>query len=261
MPQFEIAVGAPHPFGAIPQASGVNFSLYSQDATDVILLLFDRADAVEPLQIIRFDPFIHKTFHFWHVCVRGVSAGMFYAFRVDGPNDPANGQRFNSNKVLIGPYARGISKKLYKRADACTAVDNLATSMRCVVIDTANYDWEGDRPLQRPLEETIIYEMHVGGLTRSQSGGVKSPGTFAGVVEKLPYLQSLGITAVELLPVFEFDDTDTAMNPQGQITRNYWGYSTSSFFGPHSALLRRSGGSQSCKRIPRYGEGAAQCRH
>ena len=112
--------------------------------------------------------------------------------------------------------------------------DNLATSMRCAIIDTSNYDWEGDQPLQRPIHESIIYEMHVGGFTRSPTSHAPHPGTFAGVVEKIPYLKALGITAVELLPVFEFDDTSASMNPEGRIVRNYWGYSTMAFFAPHS---------------------------
>jgi len=235
MPPFEIGPGSPHPFGAVPQTEGVNFSLFSQDATDVILLLFDSATAAEPIQIIRFDPFIHKTFHFWHVFVKGFQPGMFYAFRVDGPNDPANGHRFNSNKVLIGPYARAISRKLWSRADAETPFDNLATSMRCAVIDTSQYDWEGDQPLNRPIHESIIYEMHVGGFTRSPTSGARHPGTYSGVAEKIPYLQSLGINAVELLPVFEFDDTAVSLNPEGVVVGNYWGYSTVGFFAPHSA--------------------------
>ena len=118
MQEYEIAPGSPHPFGAIVQPDGVNFALFSQDATDVVLLLFDSAGALEPMQTIRFDPFIHKTFHFWHVFVKGLQAGTYYAFRVDGPNDPATGLRYNANKILIGPYARAISKKLWNRSDA-----------------------------------------------------------------------------------------------------------------------------------------------
>jgi isoamylase len=242
MQQFEIAPGSPHPFGAIPKPDGVNFSLFSQDATDVTLLLFDSATAIQPIETIRFDPFVHKTFHFWHVFVKGLRPGMFYAFRIDGPNDAASGHRFNSNKVLIGPYARAISRKLWSRADASAPFDNLATSMRCAVIDTSQYDWEGDQPLNRPIHESIIYEMHVGGFTRSPAAGVRHPGTYAGVVEKIPHLRSLGVNAVELLPVFEFDDTGTSLNPEGVIVRNYWGYSTVSFFAPHSTYCIDPGG-------------------
>src|ERR1035438_8261410 len=123
MQEYEITPGSPHPFGAIARPDGVNFSLFSQDATEVSLLLFDSATALEPIQTIRFDPFVHKTFHFWHIFVKGLKTGVYYAFRVDGPSDPATGHRFNSNKVLIGPYARGISKKLWRRADASRPFD------------------------------------------------------------------------------------------------------------------------------------------
>jgi glycogen operon protein len=170
---------------------------------------------------------------------------MFYAFRIDGPNDPAAGHRFNPNKVLVSPYARGIDKSLWRRADAIGPHDNLATSMRCAVVDPAAYDWEGDQPLKRPMHESIIYEMHVGGLTRSPTAAVSHPGTFAAVIEKIPYLQALGITAVELLPVFDFDDSDVAINASGEKIRNYWGYSPIAFFSPHSGYcVDGRGGSQ-----------------
>jgi isoamylase len=233
MAAFKTEPGSAHPLGITTYASGVNFSLFSQAATEVALLLFDHPLDVEPAQTVRFDPFRNKTFHFWHVFVRGCGPGVSYAFRIDGPADPAAGHRFNPNKVLISPYARGIQKHLWKRADAVGPQDNLATSMRCATVDPSQYDWEGDRPLRRPIHESIIYEMHVGGFTRSPSAGVRHPGTFAGVIEKIPYLQSLGMTAVELLPVFEFDDTDISVNPAGEVIRNYWGYSPIGFFSPH----------------------------
>ena len=231
---FTIEPGSAHPLGAKTSADGVNFSLFSEAATEVVLLLFDHQSAVEPFQLVRLDPFQNKTFHFWHAFVRGCGPGTYYAFRVDGPADPRAGHRFNPNKVLIGPYAKGISKSLWKRADAVGPEDNLATSMRCAVVDSSTYDWEGDRPLNRPLHESIIYEVHVGGFTRSPSAGVRQPGTFAGMIEKIPYLQALGITAVELLPVCEFDDSDVTLSPAGEPIGNYWGYSTVGFFSPHS---------------------------
>jgi isoamylase len=231
---FAIERGAAHPLGITVYPHGVNFSLFSQTATEVVLLLFDRVDAVEPVQMVRLDPFRHKTFHFWHVFVRGCGPGTYYAFRVDGPWDPPAGHRFNPNKVLIGLYARGISRQLWSRADAVGPDDNLGTSMRCAIVDLAGYDWEGDQPLKRPMHESIIYELHVGGFTRGSGAGVTHPGTFAAVVEKIPYLQSLGVTAVELLPVCEFDDSDISRNPAGEVMRNYWGYSTVGFFSPHS---------------------------
>jgi isoamylase len=231
---FETAAGSAHPLGITTCAEGVNFSLFSEAATEVVLLLFSSAAAVQPMQTIRLDPFCNKTFHFWHVFVRGCGPGTFYAFRIDGPADPAAGHRFNPNKVLIGPYARGISRHLWKRADAIGPQDNIATSMRCAIVDPSVYDWEGDEPLNRPIHEAIIYEAHVGGFTRSPAAGVAHPGTFAGMIEKIPYLQALGVTAVELMPVFEFDDTNVALNPAGEAIGNYWGYSTIGFFSPHS---------------------------
>ena len=111
--------------------------------------------------------------------VRGCGPGIYYALRVDGPADPPAGHRFNPNKVLIAPYTRGICRDLWKRADAVGPDDNMATSMRCAIVDPADYDWEGDRPLERPVHESIIYEVHVGGFTRSPSAACgigRSPG-------------------------------------------------------------------------------------
>ena len=234
MAQFRIEPGAAHPLGITTYPNGVNISLFSEAATEVVLLLFNSPASIEPFQMVRFDPFQNKTFHFWHVFLRDCAPGTFYAFRIDGPNDPANGHRFNPNKVLISPYARVVNKQLWKRADAVGPGDNLATSMRAAVVDLSDYDWEGDRPLKRPIHESIIYEMHVGGFTRSPSAGVAHPGTFAAVVERIPYLQALGVTALELLPVFEFDDSNVSMSPAGEVLRDYWGYSPVAFFSPHS---------------------------
>jgi isoamylase len=240
--RFTTEPGSAHPFGVTTCREGVNFSLFSEGATEVVLLLFDASAPLEPIQTVRLDPFANKTFHFWHVFVRGCPTGMLYAFRIDGPDDPQNGERFNANKVLISPYARGVSKDLWKRSEAIGPHDNLAASLRGVVVDSSGYDWEGDRPLNRPIHESIIYELHVGGFTRSPSSGVTHPGTFAGLMEKIPHLQSLGVTAVELLPVFEFDDSDLSLNSAGDPIRNYWGYSTVAFFSPHSGYCMHGAG-------------------
>jgi len=227
--------GTPHPVGATPDDAGVNFSLFSANATGVELLLFDQHDAPEPFQTIALDPSVNKTFHFWHVYVRGLQSGAHYAYRVDGPSDPTAGYRFDRKKVLIDPYARGNTDSLWNRADATRPGDNVATSMRSVVIDASGYDWEGDTPLKRPIEDTIIYEMHARGFTKSPSSGVAHPGTFSGIVEKIPYLKQLGVTAVELLPVFDFDETDVLHIVDGTPLRNFWGYSTLGFFAPQCA--------------------------
>jgi isoamylase len=233
-PTYAIEPGSSHPLGATPQPDGINFSIFSGNATDIELLLFASHEAPQPFQVIRLDPYLNKTFHFWHVFVRGLPAGSHYAYRVDGPFNPAAGLRYNSNKVLIDPYARGNTNALWNRGLACGPDDNVTTSMRSVVIDTSGYDWEGDRPLNRPMADTIIYEMHARGFTRSPSAGVAHPGTFAGIVEKIPYLVDLGVTAIELLPVFDFDETDVLRVENGQPLTNFWGYSTMGFFAPQS---------------------------
>jgi len=230
-----VGKGSSHPLGATPNKDGVNFSIFSGNATAVDLLLFQNHDDAEPFRVIELDPYINKTFHFWHVFVPKLRPGIHYAFRLDGPSDASAGHRYNRNKVLIDPYARGNTRSLWNRADACGPKDNVNTSMRSVVIRTIGYDWEGDRPLHRPIEDTIIYEMHVGGFTRSISSGVKNPGTFSAVIEKIPYLKELGITAVELLPICDFDETEVLRLMDGKPLRNFWGYSTLGFFAPQAA--------------------------
>ncbi len=236
-----IACGQPHPLGATPDHHGVNFSLYSEHATAVNLLLFDQHEPAQPFQVISLDPNRHQTFNFWHIFVEDLPPGVLYAYQVDGPHDPSNGHRFDPAKVLIDPYSRGNNKSLWRRGDACQPGENMSTSMRSVVLETDNYDWEGDQPLGRPMNETIIYEMHVGGFTRSPTADVEQPGTFAGIIEKIPYLQALGITAVELLPIFEFDDRETLRTVDGVALKNYWGYSTMSFFAPHPGYCENPG--------------------
>ena len=235
---YQIEPGAAHPLGAVPDEQGVNFSLFSEHATSVELLLFAEHNDPEPLQVIPLDPVINRTFHFWHVHVRGLQPGMHYAYRLDGPQDThETGNRFNKNKVVIDPYTRGITTALWSRAGATGPDDNLRTSMRSAIIDTSKYDWEDDHPLHKSMSETIIYEMHVGGFTRSSTSGSKHPGTFAGIVEKIPYLTELGITAVELLPIFAFDEQGISrLSPvDGKPLKDYWGYNPVSHFSPLAA--------------------------
>jgi glycogen operon protein len=236
---FETESGAPHPLGATILSNGVNFSLFSSSATGVELLIFDKDDSPEPLQTIQLLPSKNKTFHFWHILVKGLEGGAHYAFRVSGSFAPEAGLRHNRNKVLIDPYARGNTKTVWKRGDACMDSDNVSTSMRSVVIDPAGYDWEGDKPLNRPIEDTIIYEAHVGGFTRSPLSKVDYRGKFSGLIEKIPYLKELGITAVELLPIFDYDETVPVRMVDGKPLWNFWGYSTIGFFAPHSAYCIR----------------------
>ena len=229
--------GGSWPLGAAPCSGGVNFSVFSKHATGVELLLFNHVDDGAPTRTIRVDPAANRSYHYWHVFVPGVAAAQLYGYRVDGPYDPANGMRFDAAKLLLDPYGRGVVvPDRYRRDAASKPGDNIATAMKSVVVDTAAYDWEGDKPLQRPSAQTIVYEMHVRGFTRHPSSGVgeRTRGTFAGLIEKIPYLQQLGITAVELLPVFQFDAQDC---PPGKV--NYWGYQPVSFFAPHQAYSSR----------------------
>jgi isoamylase len=239
---YRSEAGCVHPLGAVPDEQGVNFSVFADRATAVELLLFDEYNDPEPVQAIQLDPMSNKTYHFWHVYVKGCRPGMHYAYRVSGSEDlHSMGDRYDCDKVLIDPYAKGNTDTLWDRGAACRPGDNVRTSMRSVVIDTKGYNWEGDRPLNRPMSETIIYEMHVRGFTRSPSSGCQHPGTFAGIIEKIPYLKELGVTAVELLPVFEFDQKGVErLSPvDGKPLTNYWGYDPISFFAPENSYCVR----------------------
>jgi glycogen operon protein len=230
-------IGRSSPLGATVVEGGVNFSLFSRTATGVELLFFDQEDDATPSRVVRIDPATNRTYHYWHVFVPRALPGQIYGYRVEGPSEPARGLRFDSTKVLLDPYARGVVvPRNYDREGAKRDGDHAATAMKSVVIDPGAYDWEGDLPLSRPSARTIIYEMHVRGFTRHPSSGVgeKRRGTFAGLIEKIPYLRELGITAVELLPVFAFDPQAC---PPGLV--NYWGYQPVSFFAPHPAYSSR----------------------
>ena len=218
-----VSPGCSFPLGASIVEGGVNFCVFSRKATAVELLLFDRAGDADPARMIRLDAPAHRTYHYWHAFVSGLRAGQAYAYRAIGPFDPARGLRFDPSKVLVDPYARAVVvPDGYDRLAASRPGDNTKSSMRSVVVDPDTYDWDGDAPLRRPFATTVIYEMHVAGFTRHPSSGVAPHrrGTYAGMMEKIPYLQDLGITAVELLPVFQYDRQDC---PPGLA--NYWGYS------------------------------------
>jgi len=229
--------GRSSPLGATVVPDGVNFSVYSRSASGMELALFDREDDPAPARIIPIDPATNRTSHYWHLFVPGLKAGQLYGYRAQGPFDPASGMWFDPGKILLDPYGRGVLvPKSYSREAARMRGDNAATAMRSIVVDPHAYDWEGDTPPGCPATKSIIYEMHVRGFTRHSSSGLseKTRGTYAGLIEKLPYLQELGITAVELLPVFQFDSQDAL---QGRV--NYWGYAPVSFFAPHQGYSSR----------------------
>ena len=237
----KVRAGQSAPLGATLTRGGVNFSIYSRYASSVDLLFFAREDDSQPTRVISLDPSVNRTYYYWHGFVPEVQPGQIYAYRMAGPFDPGAGLRFDPDKVLLDPYGRSIViPKNYSREAAYRPGNNAATAMKSVVIDMHAYDWEGDTPLDRPCSRTIVYEMHVKGFTRHPSSGLseEKQGTYAGVVEKIPYLRQLGITAVELLPVFQFDAQDC---PPGLV--NYWGYAPIAFFSPHQAYSSRRHGS------------------
>jgi glycogen operon protein len=230
---YDTRPGRRHPPGASVEDDGVNFSVFSRHATGAELLLYEGATSWSPIQIIRLDPEVNHTFFSWHVLVVDLPPGTHYSWRMEGPHDPrGHGWRFDPTVELIDPWARAVNTCHWDRWRRQRSGVAPHDSPRAVVI-AEEYDWEGDAPLRIPPEEMIIYELHVGGFTRHPSSGVRHPGTFSGVVEKIPYLRSLGVTHVELMPVMAFDEQDVPEQVWDHGLSNFWGYSTHSFFSPH----------------------------
>ena len=230
--------GQSFPIGPTLKASGVNFSLFSRNCLSAELLLFDKVEDVEPSRVIVLHPNRNKTYHYWHVFLPGIKKGQLYGYRLNGANNPENGHRFDAGKILLDPYAKAVAvPKQYSRKSLSKAGPAGIPSMKSVVADLTQYNWENDRHPIRPFAQTVIYEMHVGGFTKNPNSGIvpEKRGTFLGLIEKIPYLVDLGITAVELLPVFQFDSQDC---PESMA--NYWGYSPVSFFSVHQGYSTSS---------------------
>jgi glycogen operon protein len=240
--QFITSRGRCTPLGATPIASGVNFAVFSRHAERINLVLFEPHHD-EPIAEIALDPAVHRTGDVWHILVHDLPTHVLYGYRVSGPNNPRTGHRFNDQVVVIDPYARAISgagKWAMPDRPAGSAAGYSRTKGRVVrlgrIVDD-DFDWEGDTPPRISLSHSVIYEMHVRGFTRHRSAGVKHPGTFMGVCEKIPYLKSLGVTAVQLMPVLEFDELDIIQRHPvtGEVLTNFWGYSPISFFAPKAS--------------------------
>ncbi len=224
--------------GATIEGSGVNFALWARLASRVELLLFASETDDKPI-VIRLSPLENRTAYYWHLFVDNIGDGQLYGWRINGPWRPYEGTHFDPEKVLLDPYSQAVSLgPNYDRWAAARPGSNLHCCAKSVVVDMHNYDWAGDQSPQHPMSRSIIYEMHVGGFTKDPSSGVSAnkQGTYAGLIEKIPYLQSLGITAVELLPVFQFDPQDAPIGKD-----NYWGYSPMSFFAPHTGYSSNHG--------------------
>jgi isoamylase len=229
--------GRPYPLGSRPLSGGTAFSVHSRTARLIELLLYDHVDDTQPARVITLDPARHRTGDYWHVFVPGLSAGQLYAWRAHGEFDPARGLRFDPGKVLLDPYGRAVAVPAdFQRAAAHAPGRNDAQACKSVVCDDHNYDWQGDTPLRRPFAQTVIYELHPRGFTQHPSSGVPDAlrGRYAGLTRKLSHLRDLGVTAIELMPVFAFDPQDA---PAGLV--NYWGYAPISFFAPHAAYASR----------------------
>jgi len=239
---FVTSRGHCRPFGATPKLGGVNFAVFSRHAERVHLVLFEE-NSEEPFAELPLDPKLHKTGDVWHMFVQDLPLEVLYSFRIFGPFEPEKGHRFNPELLVLDPYATAISgghrwsapDVPHGRPD-----EPLRRHGRILVED---FDWEDDVPLETPMGETVIYELHVRGFTCDPSSGVRHPGTFLGLAEKIPYLQSLGVTAVELMPILEFDEQDQIrVNPiTGERLKNYWGYSPISFFAPKASYAVERG--------------------
>ena len=218
----------PLPYGAIIHDGGVQFVVFSRSATSMRVLLYNRTGDADPGEVIDFDPDLNRWGDVWSIFVPGLGPGQLYHFQADGPHEPERGHRFDPQARLIDPYAKALAGRFLP------AEGGVIRPPKCVVVDD-EFDWQGDRHLRRPLSESVIYEMHVRGFTRARSSGVEHPGTYLGVIEKIPYLQELGVTAVELMPVHEFPIHDCL--GQKLDRPNYWGYDPLSFFAPHRGYM------------------------
>jgi glycogen operon protein len=244
---LKIEDGKPMPLGAEVKTDGVNFAVFSRNAVSVTLILFETVDRSSKHRDIVLTAPAHRTGDVWHCFARGLKAGAAYAYRVDGPFRPDRGLRFNQHKVLLDPYAKALTDLSRWDFAKCSAyepgrldadlsfsyIDDIDNQPRCVVIDDNDFDWQGDKPLNYPLRFSVLYETHVKGLTMADPS-VKRRGTYAGVIEKIPFFKELGVTSLEFLPVHEFFEGEFARkNPKtGKTLGNYWGYSTVAFFAP-----------------------------
>jgi isoamylase len=221
---FSIQRGHALPFGATVERGGINFSIYARNATGVILVFFLPGEE-DDIVAFPLDNKINRTGDIWHVFVAGLNPGIEYAYKIDGPLTLPH--RYNPNLLLADPYAIALNGR-FTWADP--RLPN--TPFRRAILVDKDYDWEFDQPINRPLADSVIYELHVRSFTQDNSSKVNNPGTFRGLIEKIPYLVDLGITAVELLPITEFDELDNdRTNPEtGSALRNLWGYHPLSFF-------------------------------
>ncbi|MCR4749489.1 MAG: glycogen debranching protein GlgX [Lachnospiraceae bacterium] len=225
---FDVRPGFYEINGATPIPGGVNFTIQSNGATSCELLLFHRRED-EPFVVLPF-PEHYRIGKCYSMIVFGVDIeGLEYAYRMDGPYDPQKGLLFDKNNILLDPYAKAVAGL---REFGVDEVDYSGYRARVVKDD---FDWGDSKQPLTPMEDIIIYEMHVRGFTMDPSSGVRFPGTFDAIREKVPYLKELGVTAVELMPIFEFDEMHDHREYDGHQLIDYWGYNTVSYFSPNTA--------------------------
>ncbi|NIZ46344.1 glycogen debranching protein GlgX [Entomospira nematocerorum] len=222
--QREVGIGSPLQLGSTVTANGINFAIYSHHATKITLAIFGDIHDSEPVETYALDPIINRTGDVWHIAIIGLSPGALYGYYIDGDHEPQLGYRYDANLLLLDPYARALTGEF--------EWDLFSKQRRPKsIVYTDTFDWQGDRPLNYPLRDTVIYETHLKGI--SHTSGKPYAGTYLGMIEMIPYLKELGVTSVELLPVMEFDDMEYAKNgTKEHPLRNYWGYSTMAFFTP-----------------------------
>lgn len=227
--EFQLRAGKPLPFGATIVPGGVNFSIYSQHAMSCELVLFHKQEP-EPFAVI---PFLEqfRIGNVYTMVVFGLDyENLEYGFHMDGPLSPQEGHWFDSTKILMDPYAKAIGGRDVWGEEPNW--DDVYPHRARIIFD--DFDWEDDCPLEIPMDDSIIYEVHVRGFTRHPSSGARHPGTFTAIRDKIPYLKSLGVTCLELLPIHEFDEFENSrISPvTGERLLNYWGYSNVGFFAP-----------------------------
>ncbi len=247
-PPYGYSAGLPRPLGATPREGGVNFALYSENATAVELILYADPGGHHVGQVILLEHRQHRSSHCWHVFVSGVGHGQRYAWRVRGPWAPHRGHRFDPKRPLLDPYARLIAPRdrVPQSLGGPPEGHGMQRSGRfvSVVVEPTGFDWQGVTPPRTPATDRVIYELHLAAFTRHPSSEVDKRGTIDGLIAKIPYLLELGVTTVELLPIFAFDPlVIDRKNPfTNERLQDVWGYNPLSFFAPHLPYLNRADG-------------------